>query len=213
MAPHFEDDSIKIHKFVCGPYDNNAYLLVCPDTNSSIVIDTPAGADALVRAAKDTDVKAILITHNHSDHILGFSEVTRQLRAPVGIGRPDAHALSLGPDFYLEDGQTVEAGAVSLTAVSTPGHTPGSTCLRTGAHLFTGDTLFPGGPGRTGTPASLAQIIDSITARLFVLGEGITFYPGHGADGELDTASDEYEIFASREHPSELCGDVLWLKG
>ena len=212
MAAHYEDESIAIHKFKCGPYDNNAYLLVCPHTNASIVIDTPAGAGEMVEAAKGTDVKAILITHNHTDHLLGFSEITSALDAPVGIGEPDASALESGPDFHLEDSRAVEAGTISLTALFTPGHTPGSTCLRVDKHLFTGDTLFPGGPGKTGSPKNLAQVIDGITGRLFTLEEGLTFYPGHGADGELDAARDEYGVFAGKQHPADLCGDVLWLQ-
>jgi len=71
MAAHYEDDEIKIHKLKCGPYDNNAYLLVSRESNESIIIDTPADPGELIRAASGTDVKAILITHNHSDHIQG----------------------------------------------------------------------------------------------------------------------------------------------
>ena len=212
MAPHYQDSSLIIHQFRCGPYDNNAYLLVCPHTNESIVIDTPAGAENLIEVAEKTNVKAVLITHNHLDHIQGFSLVTQALPAPVAIGQPDAHALPAQADFYLEDGQYVTAGTVSLKAIFTPGHTPGSTCLHVGRHVFTGDTLFPGGPGKTGSPENLKQIIESIATRLFTLGNGLTFYPGHGADGELDVAREEYGVFASRQHPPDLSGDVLWLK-
>ena len=75
MAPHYQDSSITIHKIKCGPYDNNAYLLVCPETNESIVIDTPKDPGPLISAAKETEVKAILITHNHFDHIEGFDKI------------------------------------------------------------------------------------------------------------------------------------------
>ena len=212
MALHYQDSSIKIQKVKCGPYDNNAYLLVCPETNESIIIDTPAEPGGLIAAARATDVKAILITHNHSDHIEGFAEVTSQIRAPVGIGEADSHALSRPPDFMLEDSQEVAAGTVTLKALSTPGHTPGSTCFVVGGHLFSGDTLFPGGPGRTRAPENLARIISSITGKLLVLGDDVTFYPGHGDDGDLKTAKVEHGVFASKDHPADLCGDVLWLK-
>ncbi len=81
MAPHYQDSTITIHKVKCGPYDNNAYLLVCPQTNESILIDTPDDPVSLIAVAKGTDVKSLLLTHHHSDHIRGFSEVTSALGA------------------------------------------------------------------------------------------------------------------------------------
>ena len=146
MALHYRDSSIRIHKIKCGPYDNNAYLLVCPKTQESVLIDTPAEPRKLIRTAGATKVKAILITHNHFDHLEGFDEVTSAIDAPVGIGEPDAQALPKAADFYLSDGDEVKAGTLTLKVLSTPGHTPGSTCVLVGNHLITGDTLFPGGP-------------------------------------------------------------------
>ena len=212
MGAHNEDSGIVIHKLKCGPYDNNAYLVVCPKTGESIVIDAPADPERLIEAAAQTNVTAILITHNHADHILGLEQVASALNAPVGIGEPDAGALPVDPDFFLKDGEEVTAGAVTLGLISTPGHTPGSTCLLSGGHLFTGDTLFPGGPGKTRTPDDLEEIICSISSRLLVLSDQTVFYPGHGDDGDVRTARGEYRVFASREHPAGLCGDVLWLE-
>lgn len=212
MDTHFEDSRIVIHKFKCGPYDNNAYLVVCPQTGESIAIDAPSDPGILIDVARTTIVKAVVITHSHSDHILGLAEVRAALGVPVGISELDAGGLDEPPDFLLRDGQEVTAGMVGLTVVSTPGHTLGSTSLAFGDHLFTGDTLFPGGPGKTSTPERLAQIIQSITSRLFTLGAEVVFYPGHGDDGDLRTARDEYGVFVSRSHDSGLSGDVLWLK-
>ena len=212
MAPHFQDSTITIHKLECGPYSNNAYVVVCPHTNESIIIDTPAEPERLIEVAKATSVKAILITHNHFDHIQGFDQVTSTIKAPVGIGEDDAHALSTTPSLLLRDGDRITAGTVTLKAISTPGHTSGSTCLLVGRHLFSGDTLFPGGPGKTRTPENLKEIIRSITSKLFVLGDNLTVYPGHGDDGDLRTSKEEYAVFASKEYPPDLCGDVLWLE-
>ena len=89
-TPHFQDENIIIHKMECGPYGNNIYLVVCPKTNESIFIDTPAEPDKMIELAKTTDVKAIIITHNHMDHLLGFEDVTAAIDAPVGIGADDA---------------------------------------------------------------------------------------------------------------------------
>ena len=212
MLPHYEDSLLLIHKLKCGPYDNNAYLLVSPQTNESIIVDAPADPGKLIDAARTTNVQAVLITHSHGDHIQGLDEVRSATGARVGIGRADAPGLPSPPDLFLEDGDELTAGTVRLRVIATPGHTPGSTCMVVGKHLFTGDTLFPGGPGRTGTPQALDRIIESITSRLFTLGDDVTFYPGHGDDGQLSTAKDEYRVFAAKEHPDDLCGDVLWLK-
>ena len=212
MALHYQDSSITIHKIKCGPYDNNAYLVVCPQTNESIIIDTPGDPGELIEAAKETNVSSIIITHNHMDHIQGFAEVTSAIAAPVGIGEPDAQALPKTSDFFLIDGHEVTAGTVGLRVLSTPGHTPGSMCLVVGKQLFTGDTLFPGGPGKTRTPENLEAIIASITGKLFVLGDDLNVYPGHGDDGDLKTSKEQYQIFASKDHRPDLCGDVEWMK-
>ena len=211
MAANFQDDTITIHKIQCGPYGNNAYLLVCPETNRSIIVDTPPDPGALIAAAKETDVQAILITHNHWDHIEGLDEVTSAIGAPVGIGADDADGLPNAPQIVIHDADEITAGTLTLTAIFTPGHTPGSTCFSFGPHLFTGDTLFPNGPGRSGSPDALKQLIGSITDRLFVLDEIDNFYPGHGDDGNLATEKGNYEVFASKEHPADLQGDVDWL--
>lgn len=210
-TPHFQDESITIYKMECGPYANNMYLVVCPQTNESILIDTPAEPDKMIELAKTTDVKAILITHNHMDHLLGFEDVTAAIKAPVGIGEADADALPRPADILLTDGDEVSAGSVTLKAIFTPGHTPGSTCLHTGEHLFSGDTLFPGGPGKSGSPRLLRQLIESITTRLYTLGDGVYVYPGHGEkDTSIRESKAEYAVFASKDHPSELFGDVSW---
>ena len=212
MTTHYADEEITIYKVKCAPYDNNAYLLVCPKTNESIIIDTPADHCELIRSAKDSDVKAILITHNHSDHIQGLTQVTSTIPCPVGIGEADAGALPKPPGRFLKDGDIVTAGTIVLQALSTPGHTPGSTCFVVGKHLFSGDTLFPGGPGRSASPQDLALTIDSITKKLFVLRDVVIFHPGHGEDGDIKTAKEEYAVFESKDHPANLYGDVLWLR-
>ena len=210
-TPRYQDDSIIIHKMECGPYANNMYLVVCPQTNESIIIDTPADPEPMIELAKTTDVKAIIITHNHIDHLLGFDAVTAAIDAPVGISTEDADELPRPADRLIKDGDVISAGKVKLIAKLTPGHTAGSTCFYTPGHLFAGDTLFPGGPGKTWSPEAFQQIVESITTKLFILCDDDNVFPGHGGDEtDVKTAKADYADFASREHPDDLFGDVLW---
>jgi hydroxyacylglutathione hydrolase len=210
-APHYSGPDLTLYKFPSGPYNNNAYLLVCPQTSQSIVIDTPGSADELIEAAKRTRVQAVLITHGHFDHLMGYEEIVPELGANAGIGAGDAGDVPSPAQIIVQDGDSFTAGTIKLTAIATPGHTPGSTCYVVGRHLFTGDTLFPGGPGKSGSPEAFRQLVDSIKTRLFVLDPASTFYPGHGADGLLQDAMNEYGRFAEKSHPGDLHGDVTWL--
>jgi len=137
--------------------------------------------------------------------------VRDKLKAPVASHPLEAGTLPSPPDLTLADGDVVHFGKVSLRILHTPGHTLGSLCLLTGKHLFSGDTLFPGGPGKTSTPAAFEQIVNSITEKLFVLPDETLVYPGHGEDTILGKEKQEFAIFSSRHHPPGLCGDVLWL--
>jgi len=119
--------------------------------------------------------------------------------------------LPLPPGVVLNDNDTVSFGDIKLKVLHTPGHTPGSLCFFTGKYLLSGDTIFPGGPGKTKSPAHLSQIIESITKKIFVLPDDTQIYPGHGDSTILKKEKDEFAVFASRPHPANLCGDVLWL--
>jgi len=210
MPVHFEGD-VRINKINMGPYDNNGYILVCPETNEGIIIDTPAEPEKLLNEIGDVKIGHILITHNHQDHLLGFDEITGSVGAPVGIGANDASALTRPPEVDLKDGDVIKFGNQELKVLATPGHTDGGVCLLVGKHLFSGDTLFPGGPGKTRSPEALQEIIGSITKKLLVLPDDTTVYPGHGSDTSIGDARREYQAFASRQHPSGLSGDVTWL--
>ncbi len=113
-------------------------------------------------------------------------------------------------DRPLADGDELSVGEVTGRAIHTPGHTPGSTCFLVGRFLIAGDTLFPGGPGHTNSPQELQQTIQSITQRLYALPDETVILPGHGDDTTIGRSKQEYAAFASRPHPPELCGDVLW---
>ncbi|MBI4337993.1 MAG: MBL fold metallo-hydrolase [Chloroflexi bacterium] len=213
MQPYYEDETLRLYRAVCGRYNNNAYVLVCCQTAESVIIDTPEEPEKVLAAAQGTRVRAILITHRHADHLAGFGAIKTATGAPAAIGRADAEAMPTPPDFYLNDGDLVPFGRLALKVVHTPGHTPGATCLLLGNALFSGDTLFPGGPGHTRTPEALQESIRSITTKLLVLPDATVVYPGHGDTTTIGRAREEYRVFAGRPHPPDLCGDVLWLKG
>ena len=202
---------VRIERLTLGPYATNSYILTCPDTGDGLLVDAPAEGSTIVRAAKNTKVTLILVTHSHMDHIGALSELKSRLRVPVAIHRLDMKALSVKPEILLEDGQEVAFGKARLKVIHTPGHTPGSLCFLVGKHLLSGDTLFPHGPGRTNTPADLTRIIGSITTKLFVLPDDTEVYPGHGDSTILIKEKEEFAIFSARSHDPGLSGDVLWL--
>lgn len=210
MPLHY-DSEIKITKINMGPYNNNGYIVVCPETNEGVIIDTPAEPEKLLGEIGGVQIKAILITHGHQDHLLGFEEITNGVRATVGVGEQDVGLLPSPPGMTIKDGATIEFGNRTMQALSTPGHTAGSTCFLIGKHLFSGDTLFPGGPGKSRSPEAFRQEIDSITKKLLVLPDDTAVYPGHGEDTTIGQARQEYQIFAAKQHPADLCGDVTWL--
>lgn len=219
MGIHYQDRDIVVYKTSCGPYDNNCYLLVCRQTGESAIVDAPEDPEPVIEQARETDVRAVLITHNHMDHLAGFDKVYGAYNVPVSIGTGDADALDgKGVTEWIAGPDITQVGRLKLRAIDTPGHTPGSTCYvvntEQGEHtiLFSGDTLFPGGPGRTVSPESFLEEVRSITGRLFPLPDDTLVLPGHGADTTISAAKGEYGIFASKSHPEDLHGNVTWLE-
>jgi glyoxylase-like metal-dependent hydrolase (beta-lactamase superfamily II) len=129
----------------------------------------------------------------------------------VALHPKDAVRLSFRPDMELKDGDTIEVGKLKLKVLHTPGHTPGSLSFLVGKYLISGDTIFPGGPGKTGTPADFKQIVKSVETRLFVMPDDTQVYPGHGQATVLGKEKKEFAVFMSKPHDPNLCGDVLWL--
>jgi glyoxylase-like metal-dependent hydrolase (beta-lactamase superfamily II) len=176
-----------------------------------LVVDAPRDADKALAELKGTDPRLMVITHDHFDHIVGLDELRAKLKIPVAIHPKDAGSLSFTPDIELKDGDALELGKLKLKVLHTPGHTAGSVCLLVGKYLIAGDTIFPGGPGKTGSPAALKQIIDSIVSKIFVLPDETEVYPGHGGSMVLGKEKKEFAVFSSKTHDPSLCGDVLWL--
>jgi glyoxylase-like metal-dependent hydrolase (beta-lactamase superfamily II) len=206
-----KNETIQIDRLKLGPFDTNSYILTCPLTGDTVLVDVPEEASKILKALKETNPKYILITHNHMDHLGALTEIKSKLRIPIGAHRLDAKGLPLRPEILLEDGEKVSCGNTSLKVLHTPGHTPGSLCFLFGNRLIAGDTIFPGGPGKTRSPADLKLIIESISSKIFVLPDDTTIYPGHGDSTLLRKEKEEFAIFSSRSHDPNLFGDVLWL--
>jgi glyoxylase-like metal-dependent hydrolase (beta-lactamase superfamily II) len=170
-------------KLTLGQYDNNVYIVVCPRTKESAIIDASYDAAQIARAAAGTNVRFILLTHGDPDHIDALQDLRTRLNVPVGIHPADADRLPAPAEFEIADGQEFTVGDVTLRTLHTPGHTPGCVGFYTPGTLFSGDTLFPGGPGNTrGDKDRFAQIIEAIRSKYFVLPDETLVRPGHGAD-------------------------------
>jgi glyoxylase-like metal-dependent hydrolase (beta-lactamase superfamily II) len=182
-----------------GSLENNIFIVSDAMTGEAYVIDAGYEPEAVARAADGLRVKAILVTHGHRDHHENARVLKGLLGAPVAIGIDDAAQLSVEPDVLIVDQQTFAFGAHALRAIHTPGHTPGSTCFVYREHLFTGDTLFPGGPGNTqNDPIRFERIIASIRERLFSLPDETNVYPGHGRDTTIGRERPHLEEWIAR---------------
>jgi hydroxyacylglutathione hydrolase len=210
MANVLKDEHIQIEKLSLGPYGTNAYVLICRHTGESVVVDVPGEAARLLDLLKGTTPRYILITHNHMDHTGALAELKSALGVPVAAHAEDAGRMPVAADLLLKDGDIVSCGDIRLSVLHTPGHTRGSICFLTGNCLIAGDTLFPDGPGKTGSPADFKKIMDSLTAKIFILPDEVQVFSGHGDSTTLGKERKAFEAFRAKPHDPGLCGDVLW---
>jgi glyoxylase-like metal-dependent hydrolase (beta-lactamase superfamily II) len=197
-----------------GPYANNAYIVADQATQQALFIDAPLESEKALEAAAGYKVQGIVVTHRHGDHWANIDLVKSRLGAPVYCHEGDRQPYAAKVDGTVADGQTIDVGETQVRVIHTPGHTPGSICLLVpaadGDVLISGDTLFPGGPGRSDSPAALREMVDSIATRLLVLAPETRVYPGHGDNTTIAESQREHAVFASKKHPADLAGDVTW---
>ena len=195
---HFEDARLRIDKIVVGPYENNVFVLRDKGSGEGLIIDAANEHDLLIPVARAANVRRVLTSHGHWDHIQAVT-AARDAGIDVGVGPADADMLP-GYDFVISDADVSEVGELRLHAMHTPGHTPGSVCflLEGWPILFSGDTLFPGGPGNTANGGHFPTIIDSIDNRLFPLPAETLVLPGHGLDTTIGSERPHLQEWVER---------------
>ena len=188
--------ALTITKLAVDPkMSNNCYLLTCRTTGSQVLIDAADQAATLLQLC-DGRLDTVVTTHQHWDHHRALAEVVDATGAEVVAGAPDADAITeqtgVPVTRRVQDGDTISVGDCALGVIAVAGHTPGSICLSYDdpgghRHLFTGDSLFPGGVGATfGNADAFDQLIDEVEHKIFgTLPDDTWFYPGHGNDSTL----------------------------
>ncbi len=185
---------VEIHQVVVGPIDNNVLVLRCTETGEAALIDAANEHERLLELCQRLGVRRVIETHGHWDHIQAVPQL-RDAGYSVGVAAEDAGMLP-SYDEVIEDDSVIDVGRLRLHTIHTPGHTAGSMCFRLQGHpiLFSGDTLFPGGPGNTRHGGDFPTIIESVDRRLFTLPADTVVLPGHG---------DRTTIGAERPHLQE----------
>ncbi len=182
--------ALSIGKLAVGPMDNNAYLLRCRASGQTVLVDAANEPPRLLDWIGD-GLHAVITTHQHPDHWQGLAEVVAATGARTVAHPLDAGALPVPTDETVEHGDAIRFGEVTLRVIHLRGHTPGSIALcyddpEGHPHLFTGDSLFPGGPGKTVGETNFTSLMDDLEERVFgPLPDTTWVYPGHGKDTTL----------------------------
>lgn len=201
---------MQVQQLTVGMMGVCCYIVSCEKTSQAAIIDPGGDEERIIAAceADKLDVKYIIATHSHPDHVCGNEKVKKATGAAIVMhedeaaffAKPDVknYFSMLGlphsppPDVLVRDGDMIEFGEVSLKVILTPGHTPGGMCLYSAPHCFTGDTLFVGGVGRTDFPGGSAnELFNSIRTRLLILPKDTVVWPGHGYGGSKSTIGEE----------------------
>jgi glyoxylase-like metal-dependent hydrolase (beta-lactamase superfamily II) len=198
---HWSNEDAEVHKVVVGPYENNVFIVRCKLSGEAVLIDAANEHEMLLELCQRLGVTRVLETHGHWDHIQAVPAM-REAGYEVAVTKLDAPKLEeVGYDVFLDDTEVIEVGRLRLHAIHNPGHTPGSISfgLADTPLLFTGDTLFPGGPGNTSfEDGSFDTIIDSITNRLFTFPDNTIILPGHGVDSTIGAERPQLDEWIER---------------
>jgi glyoxylase-like metal-dependent hydrolase (beta-lactamase superfamily II) len=183
--------NLTVTKFSVGEMDNNVYVLRCQHTDEQLLIDAADDAPRILRVVGDDGLRRVVTTHRHWDHHRALPQVVEATGAETVAGVDDAPELPVPVDRAVGDGDRIAVGDCELEVIHLTGHTPGSIALLYDdpagtPHLFTGDSLFPGGVGKTGSPEDFRSLVDDVSTKVFDrLPDETWFYPGHGDDSTL----------------------------
>ena len=198
---HYHDENLEVHKVVVGPYDNNVFIIRCKSTGDAVLIDAANEHEMLLELCQRLGVRRVLETHGHWDHIQAVPAM-REAGYEVAVTAEDAPRLvDVGYDVFLQEGDVIEVGKLRLHTILNPGHTPGSMSFKVenAPLLFTGDTLFPGGPGNaTFEGGDFNTIIESIDTKLFTFPANTIVLPGHGDDTTIGTERPHLQTWIDR---------------
>ena len=197
-----------LRQLAVGPWQTNTYVLVCPSSRESVLIDPGAEPDQLQALLHGSHPVALLLTHSHIDHTAALKDMRARLRIPVM-----AHAnFTKAPiDRKLDDGESILVGHHRMRVYHTPGHTPDQVCLglEGDSRIVVGDTLFEGGPGKTGSPENFRTTLATLRRVVLAWPEDTHCYPGHGRSFRLKSIRRRIETFLDKDH-GEFCGDATW---
>jgi glyoxylase-like metal-dependent hydrolase (beta-lactamase superfamily II) len=188
-----EAGDLVITKVAVGPMSNNAYLLRCAVTGEQVLIDAADQPDSLLDVIGGAGLMRVITTHSHQDHWQALAPIVKVTRAETVASAVDAEEIPVPTTNPVTDGARVRVGSCELEVIGLVGHTPGSIALAYDdpdgiVHLFTGDSLFPGGPGRTSNPEDFTSLMDDLEVKVFDRFDDDTWiYPGHGNDSTLGT--------------------------
>ena len=205
-----ETKSLLLPGWSWAAWDQRLYCCL-PAIRDSVLVDAPDEAALLREQLQGTNLKYILITHGHFDHTGALAALQESLPVPVAAHAADSAALPVKPGLLLQDGAAIPCGRLTLTVLHTPGHTGGSLCFKLGPYLLAGDTIFPGGPGRTDSATAFKQVMQSISQKIMTLPGETVILPGHGPSTRLIEEKAPFNRFISRPHKPGLCGAVTWL--
>ncbi|MBC8506923.1 MAG: MBL fold metallo-hydrolase [Anaerolineales bacterium] len=194
-----------------GPWPMNTYVVICTETNISAIIDPGSDPDTILAMTEGTKVDKILLTHGHFDHVLALEKVKEATGAPVYLNPVDAEEFDVAFDVALEGGEQLPVGNLLLKAIHTPGHTSGQICFDLGdGRIIVGDTVFVGGPGKTGSAEDFVATMKTMQKIVFTWPDDTLFFPGHGPSGVIGVERLAFDAFVSRGWPEDLQGDVTW---
>ena len=195
-----------------GAYKMNAYVLVCPTTRQSVLIDPGDEPDLLIAMLHDSKPSAIIVTHSHPDHVGALAEMKSRLQVPVMFHRgPHYEGFAMEADRWLGNGDVVPLGEHVLRIFYAPGHTADQICIaiENNPRVMVGDTIFDGGPGATASAENFRTTLDTLENVILRWSDDAVCYPGHGASFRLGDHRAEIEAFVRQDH-GEFFGDATW---